>query len=69
MFKLRQQQVYRPQTTPVRSGACSQSVTGWQTSERGATVPPGSTQETDRMAPLFIVIIRGKNTMLPRSQH
>lgn len=49
MFRLRQQQVYRPQTTPVRSGACSQSVTGWQKSVRGATAPPGKTQKTHLM--------------------
>lgn len=53
MFKLRQQQVYRPQTTPVRSGACSQSVTGWQENVRGATASSGETQKTHLMGLRF----------------
>lgn len=64
MFRLRQLQAYRPQTTPVWSGAWSQSVTGWQMTVRGATVPPGKTQYKQILWDSgFITIVRKKNNV------
>lgn len=54
------QQVYRPQTTPVWWGVCSQSVTGRQKSVSGTTALPGKTQETV-LRFSFIAIIRREN--------